>query len=57
MYFSHKYLHVVFAIASGVFFEEALAPRTGPEYSDAGVGIGMLIGPSERWVGGKDSFN
>ena len=26
-------------------------------YSDARVGIGMLVGPSEGWVGGTDSFN
>ena len=25
--------------------------------SDAGVGIGMLAGPCEGWVGGRDSLN
>ena len=27
------------------------------EYFDAEVGIEMLVGPSEGWVGGVDSFN
>ena len=34
-------------------------PFTFPltEYFDAAVGIGMLVGPSEGRVGGRDSFD
>ena len=40
-------------------FRIDLAIRKHPsihEYSDAIVGIGMLVEPSEEWVGGKDSL-
>ena len=38
------------------FFFNCLKQLKSTLNSDAGVGIGMLVGPSEGWVGGWEGF-